>query len=150
MEDDFIFYKLQMPSILFKWKTTSIFLWMEDKEFKVEVLASGWVGKSALLVQFVSGHFLENYDPNIYEYYRKVGCFTRFGLLSVFRSNAVQLGEELSCWAVITGDHLPTVFNNCGWVGAGWTMLTAIYVCGLVLNIVGGQKDWRRQRARFE
>ena len=44
------------------------------KEFKVVVLGSGGVGKSALTVQFVSGHFMEKYDPTIEDFYRKVGC----------------------------------------------------------------------------
>ena len=42
------------------------------KEFKVVVLGSGGVGKSALTVQFVSGHFMEKYDPTIEDFYRKV------------------------------------------------------------------------------
>ena len=41
------------------------------KEFKVVVLGSGGVGKSALTVQFVSGHFMEKYDPTIEDFYRK-------------------------------------------------------------------------------
>ena len=44
------------------------------KEFKVVVLGSGGVGKSALTVQFVSGHFMEKYDPTIEDFYRKVGA----------------------------------------------------------------------------
>ena len=36
------------------------------------VLGSGGVGKSALTVQFVSGHFMEKYDPTIEDFYRKV------------------------------------------------------------------------------
>ena len=42
------------------------------KEFKVVVLGSGGVGKSALTVQFVSGHFMKKYDPTIEDFYRKV------------------------------------------------------------------------------
>ena len=41
------------------------------KEFKVVVLGSGGVGKSALTVQFVSGHFMTKYDPTIEDFYRK-------------------------------------------------------------------------------
>ena len=37
------------------------------------VLGSGGVGKSALTVQFVSGRFMEKYDPTIEDFYRKVG-----------------------------------------------------------------------------
>jgi Ras-related protein Rap-2C len=37
----------------------------------VVVLGSGGVGKSALTVQFVSGCFMEKYDPTIEDFYRK-------------------------------------------------------------------------------
>ena len=71
------------------------------KEFKVVVIGSGGVGKSALTVQFVSGHFMEKYDPTIEDFYRSLGdlwaVFIRFSSLIVIRSNAEQLGGELSC-----------------------------------------------------
>jgi len=38
------------------------------REFKVVVLGSGGVGKSALTVQFVSGCFMEKYDPTIEDF----------------------------------------------------------------------------------
>lgn len=41
------------------------------REFKVVVLGSGGVGKSALTVQFVQGVFTEKYDPTIEDFYRK-------------------------------------------------------------------------------
>lgn len=41
------------------------------REFKVVVLGSGGVGKSALTVQFVSNKFVLRYDPTIEDFYRK-------------------------------------------------------------------------------
>jgi len=42
-----------------------------SNEYKVVVVGSGGVGKSALTISFVQNHFIEEYDPTIEDSYRK-------------------------------------------------------------------------------
>lgn len=44
---------------------------MEPAEFQIVIIGGGGVGKSALTVQFIQGHFIDEYDPTIEDSYRK-------------------------------------------------------------------------------
>lgn len=63
-----LLHSIFLCQILKKWFS---FQGKTMREFKVVVLGSGGVGKSALTVQFVSGMFMEKYDPTIEDFYRK-------------------------------------------------------------------------------
>ena len=41
------------------------------REYKLVVVGGGGVGKSALTIQFIQSHFVEEYDPTIEDSYRK-------------------------------------------------------------------------------
>ena len=43
----------------------------EGQDYKVVILGSGGVGKSALCIQYIQGHFVDQYDPTIEDSYRK-------------------------------------------------------------------------------
>ncbi|PVU87385.1 hypothetical protein BB560_006499, partial [Smittium megazygosporum] len=40
-------------------------------EYKLVVVGGGGVGKSALTIQFIQSHFVDEYDPTIEDSYRK-------------------------------------------------------------------------------
>lgn len=42
-----------------------------NKEYKLVVVGGGGVGKSALTIQFIQSHFVDEYDPTIEDSYRK-------------------------------------------------------------------------------
>jgi len=48
------------------------------REYKIVVLGSGGVGKSALTVQFVQGLFVEKYDPTVSVFFDS--CFSLFDM----------------------------------------------------------------------
>ena len=53
------------------------------------VLGSGGVGKSALTVKFVSGKFVEKYDPTIEDFYRKEIEVNIFTGLTTYNSSVI-------------------------------------------------------------
>ncbi|KAH3745001.1 Ras GTPase [Pelomyxa schiedti] len=44
---------------------------MAQMEYKLVVVGGGGVGKSALTIQFIQNHFIDEYDPTIEDSYRK-------------------------------------------------------------------------------
>lgn len=54
------------------------------REYKIVVLGSGGVGKSALTVKFVTGRFEEMYDPTIEDFYRKEIMYVFCTLIYIF------------------------------------------------------------------
>ena len=51
-------------------------------EYKLVVVGAGGVGKSALTIQLIQNHFVEEYDPTIEDSYRKQVCRFQVILLS--------------------------------------------------------------------
>lgn len=43
----------------------------QDRQYKLVVVGGGGVGKSALTIQFIQSHFVQDYDPTIEDSYRK-------------------------------------------------------------------------------
>lgn len=66
----------------------------EPKQYKIVMLGSGAVGKSAITVQLVSGHFLESYDPTIEDSYRTTIIVNNEGVVLNILDTAGQ--EEFS------------------------------------------------------
>ena len=44
---------------------------LEMTEYKLVVVGAGGVGKSALTIQLIQNHFVDEYDPTIEDSYRK-------------------------------------------------------------------------------
>ncbi|CAO3612158.1 unnamed protein product [Cunninghamella echinulata] len=43
----------------------------DDEKYKIVIVGGGGVGKSAITIQFIQSHFVDEYDPTIEDSYRK-------------------------------------------------------------------------------
>lgn len=50
-------------------------------EYKLVVVGAGGVGKSALTIQLIQNHFVDEYDPTIEDSYRKQVVIGKQGIL---------------------------------------------------------------------
>lgn len=84
------------------------------REYKIVVLGSGGVGKSALTVQFVQGIFVEKYDPTIEDSYRK----------------QVEVdGQQCMLEILDTAGTVSFIFNSCFIFSSFYCK----FICGLIL-----------------
>jgi Ras family len=51
--------------------TSNLFVPQKMTEYKLVVVGAGGVGKSALTIQLIQNHFVDEYDPTIEDSYRK-------------------------------------------------------------------------------
>jgi small GTP-binding protein len=86
------------------------------REYKIVVLGSGGVGKSALTVQFVQGIFVEKYDPTIEDSYRKVGRQLGYDKLQATVFQQVEVDGQQCMLEIL--DTAGTVSAG----GIGWQM----------------------------
>ena len=100
------------------------------REYKIVVLGSGGVGKSALTVQFVQGIFVEKYDPTIEDSYRKqVEVDGQQCMLEILdTAGTVSLSKFNKREDYIIFNLLGTIYSHAGSLHEKWSR-----VCSSVL-----------------
>ena len=75
-------------------------------EYKLVVVGAGGVGKSALTIQLIQNHFVDEYDPTIEDSYRyrkqKNSLSSHLTHLIFLTGSKLLLTERLVCWTSST------------------------------------------------
>ncbi|VDK32386.1 unnamed protein product [Taenia asiatica] len=82
------------------------------RKFTVVVLGSGGVGKSALVVKFVCGKFVDKYDPTIEDFYQKEVSFAGLPkILRILDTAGTSQFSSLHDLYIKNGDGFLIVYN---------------------------------------
>lgn len=74
-------------------------------EYKLVVVGAGGVGKSALTIQLIQNHFVDEYDPTIEDSYRKqVSCYIQLSYCYAINYSIVYLYKIFYIQVVIDGE----------------------------------------------
>lgn len=74
-------------------------------EYKLVVVGAGGVGKSALTIQLIQNHFVDEYDPTIEDSYRKqVSCYIQLSYCYTINYSIVYLYKIFYIQVVIDGE----------------------------------------------
>eukprot|EP01083_Nonionella_stella_P129839 393996_1 len=130
---------------------------MLPDELKVVVLGSGGVGKSACTIRFVTGNFLEEYDPTIEDSYRKSYTVPKFDKSIVFDILDTAGQEEFSAmqdmW-IREGQAYVIMFSITSQTSFGETHLFVNKICrfkdedseNIPIVLIGNKCDLEHER----